>query len=902
MKKEILFFLLILILAGIYWQWWLPGPRVANDFPVVASEWTKNFVGLPRVWFEFGGEGLGTYSVYTLWSWPFLFISGIITHLGISFNLLERILTLIPLLCIALIGIWKLGKSVNLSFEVRLIVSLFYLTNTYVLLVIDGGQLPVGLAYAIFPLTFLLIENSIFANFRKKILAALSVWILGWFDFRFLYILFVLLLLRFLYEFLFLEIGKWKVWIFGWLKSAFITTILVLGLNAYWIIPLLKNPLTSKTIGSLTQTTFVSLINLGHPVLMVSPHWFKNVFGNISPLRIEFILLPLLAFLAPILRPKDKVVGFWVLVALVSIFLTKGFSEPFDQAYSWLFKNVLGFSLFRDSTKFFFLISISYAVLIGISVDEILKRARHFKGVKITLLFLLTLYFLIIIRPVWMGKMTGTFSRQPFEKEYAHLNKILEDDKQFSRVFWIPSVAPLGSLHPQHPSVEAARLVQRRPFVIGTKGTYEIFNFLREATFMGEIFDVAGIGYVVYPYLDLRRDNLHPDNIKYYYTFSDQLSNLPWLSKVPTSPIPLYKVKEHQDRFFVTPNVWWVIGSDSIYNEATKSAKLKLSKNALIFAEEYLGVSARVEELPGVKIVLNNKTDLDLAASFIDSSSLIFPAKDLDFEPDYSGWWKREAVDLIRWRSFLQSKYGIDNQDFDLGGGWAVGEGNRQLTIDPPARFAARRAGRVGSGQLKSGNILLARVLESTRSGSLSFSQDGKLIGQINTKKPGNNIRWFEVGKLSTDEELNISSQGDINVVNALAVLDKNEWLSYQDKARRLQGRIVTFDEKNTRNSNNAIVSYQKINSTKYIVNVENLTEASFLVFSQNFDKLWKLENQQALPVYSLLNGFLINHDGEYILEFEVQKYVYPGLVISFTTLVLIIYLLLFHKHKQSSI
>ena len=48
---------------------------------------------------------------------------------------------------------------------------------------------------------------------------------------------------------------------------------------------------------------------------------------------------------------------------------------------------------------------------------------------------------------------------------------------------------------------------------------------------------------------------MHPDNIEYYYTFSNQLSNLSWLSKVGNSPVPVWKTKQHQDKFFITPNI-----------------------------------------------------------------------------------------------------------------------------------------------------------------------------------------------------------------------------------------------------------------------------------------------------------------------------------------------------------
>lgn len=877
MKGKFLVIVLLLLLSAVYWRWFLPGPKVANDFPIVSGSLLKSSMNLPFVWSESGAEGLGEYSTFFLWSWPMSFIAGIFANIGLGFAILERVLLFTPFLLIGCIGIWKFCGSIKLTGAAKFVASLFYLTTTYIILVVDGGQLSIALAYVWFPIAFLAIEKSISERFNKKVLAGVAVSILGFFDFRFIYILFLLCLILFLYN-LFFNLKKGVSLFLAWMSSGVVTGIVIIGLNIYWLFPLFKVPISSDTYAFFTQTSFSSFINLGHSILLLAPHWYKNIFGNITTLRPEFVLIPILVFLAPILRLRDRIVGFWLLVAISSIFLTKGASEPLGQIYPWLFSHVPGFSLFRDSTKFFFLEALSYSVLLGITMDEILKKLIKFPKLKIFFLILLSCYFIFLIRPIWLGQMTGTFSKPPFQQEFSGFSQFIEKDKSFSRVFWIPSFPPLGYSSLIHPRVEAARMAQRRTFGVGTLGTYEIFNFLREASFMGEIFDVSGIGYIAYPPLDLRLDNMHPDNIKYYDTFLNQLSSLPWLTRVNDSKIPLFKVNQHQDKLFIAPNVWWVIGSDSIYNEATKSSELTLSKNALIFPEDFSELCKRLDELKQAKIVLNHKTSLDLAASFLNKSDLIFPANNLRHDPDASGWWKRETADLINWKDFLKTKYGINNQDFDLGGGgWAVAEGNLELKIQ-------------NSGITKD-KILLARVLESTRSGQINFYQSEKLMGQVNTKSLGDSVRWFEVGDLIDDSGLTIKTQGDINVVNALALVPLSLWQEYKDKAKSYQDRIVNYGVGVSEAG--ASVSYKQISPTKYMVTVQNLKQPSLLVFSQNFDNNWKLNGKTPFPVYSSLNGYSIEKNGQYELNFEPQKYVFPGLVISAITLFAALFLLL---------
>lgn len=882
MKLKTASLLLTILLAGVYWLWLLPGPRVATDFSLISHSSLKSYLDLPQTWTTRGTEGLGEYTVFTLWSWPFNFLYGFFANLGLSFAFLQRILIVVPFLVIGSLGIWKLCESIKLSSSATIISVLFYLTNTYILLLIDGGQLSISLVYALFPLGFLAIEQAIYGNFKKKILAGLLTSAIGIFDIRFIYIFSLLVIARFLYEFFYLSPKKWMGWIIDWLRTGLVIFILVLGLNAFWLLVITKQPIADSQYLSLTKTSFTGFISLSHSLLLLSPHWFMNVFGRITELRFEFILIPLLVFLAPILKNRNRLVGFWLLVALISVFLTKGSAEPLSQVYQWLYYNIPGFSLFRDSSKFFFLVALSYTVLIGITVDETIKRVNSFK-VKIAFILTLTIFFVFLVRPVWSGWMTGTFSKPALEKEFSDLDNFIAQDKSAANVFWIPTISPLTMLDPHHPAVEASRLAQKRPFQQATKGSYEIFNFLREASYMGQLFEVANIKYIVYPPLNPQRTDLHPDNFRYYSTFLKQLSDLPWLTRVENLSIPVLEMKKYQEKLFIAPNIWWVIGSDSIYNEATKSTSLSLSKNALIFVEETLNFRKRIQETPNSKIVLYKKYPKDLTVLFISEEDLIFPARELNYDPNSSGWWKRDTQDFVNLRQILNSKYLIDNQDFDMGGGWAIGEGSLNLKIQ--------------NSKIQKGKKLLARALESSQSGQMTFFQNAKNIGKINTAVSigqETNLRWFEIGELSEDYDLIISSEGKINIVNALATVSSQRWQEYSNKFLDLekQNRIVNFEEKNTKEEN-IKVSYKQISSTKYTLTVENLSSPSLLIFSQNYDKNWKLNGQTPLPVYSLLNGYYLHSDGQYELEFKPQKYILPGLIISIITLLTAFALLL---------
>jgi len=921
---------LFFLLGFVFWPFFTPGERVANDFPYTFTE-NVNEITLPQTWSSRFSEGLGENVVVTLSTWPndLLYWTG--ARLGISPNILIRVLRFLPIL---IIGFWaqrRLLNFIGLRKTGIFIGTLLYLLNTYILILIDGGQYSIGMAYAWFPIAYLAIIKAVNGNLSRKILSGLAVSVLGILDIRFIYLLFLLIFLKTVYDLFFERETSFLNFIFLRLTTALTILLVFIGLNIYWLSPsaIAKAQVLPETYERVSQTSFLSFSNIGHALFLLQPHWYKNVFGKVTPIRWEFVFIPILIFIAPVLKKKNKEVGFWLLTSLVSIFLVKGANPPLPGLYPWLFTHIPGFSLFRDPTKFFFLVALSYSALIGFTADELIKKFNwSFRigpwSLKVIPL-LLTTYFLLIINPVWSGKMTGTFSEPLYKRESFKIAEILKNDIIFGRIFWIPSRSILGYSSTTHPSLDAERVLKKRPFEIGAVGTYEIFNFLRDAPFMGEIFKIAGIKYISYPYPDTRREELKQDNIDYYYSFLDQLTNLPWVeTKISDPPVPVLKVKNSKDHFFIADNTFLVVGSDGIYNNLAKIQDFNLSKNALIFAEEKPGLSDACNKA-SCKAILFDKNKIDFAATFIDKSRFVFPAQKLGFDPDESGWpasnalrsnagwWKRETSDFLWLRNFLQTKYGLDNQDFDYGGGWAVAEGDLKLQI--------------ANNKLQKGNILLARVMESSRGGKVEFLQGDIKIGEIDTKieEPEKveinltgykdipdqifsydkaDFRWFEVGWLpNNDKMLTIKTEGDINVVNALVSLPQDEWLRINGLSHQYNvvewNKLSDLEKENLFTSETLpTVSYQRINPTHYKVKVTKLTKPATLAFSESYDPLWEMGGQKSYPLYSLINGFMVNKDGEYDIYYTPQKYVLPGLLVSGLTLAAIITLLLIVKKK----
>ena len=104
-----------------------------------------------------------------------------------------------------------------------------------------------------------------------------------------------------------------------------------------------------------------------------------------------------------------------------------------------MFAHVPGFVMFRDPTKFYTLVALSYSVLIPYSIwrmyDWINAKVKSPAFVKtmagkqnlLPNLFLIlnTLYLILLIRPVWMGELGGTFKSKEVPREYLELKNFI---------------------------------------------------------------------------------------------------------------------------------------------------------------------------------------------------------------------------------------------------------------------------------------------------------------------------------------------------------------------------------------------------------------------------------------------------------------------------------------------
>ncbi|MBW6441961.1 hypothetical protein K0B04_03630 [Patescibacteria group bacterium] len=161
---------------------------------------------------------------------------------------------------------------------------------------------------------------------------------------------------------------------------------------------------------------------------------------------------------------------------------------------------------------------------------------------------------------------------------------------------------------------------------------------------------------------------------------------------------------------------------------------------------------------------------------------------------------------------------------------------------------------------------------------------------------------WVKVGEieeLGKSVDIKIANTNGFNSVNCLAILDRNEVRDMEMEMQRISSSFESF----TINTDKPNIEVEKINPTKYEVNVSNATgNRGILVFSKPFSKNWVIQNQEASNANGYANGWEIEklENSTYIIEYKPQKFFHYGIVVSCCTLLALA--MFFHYSKTRDV
>lgn len=418
--------------------------------------WPENlnyFIGFPQAWDSSLNTGIGQSGIATLWISGYLYITNTLSLLGLSWTMITLVCWILPIVLLCFFGTYSLFKYLfPEQGRYAFFAGILYLFNTYFLLILSGGQLGVGLAYSIFPFTI---------YFFLKLLGNVSRYHILCFSLVFSVLL--LFDLRFAYMFLLvtpvlLIVGFRKDSVKSYIYALPIIGILVFLLHSYWIIPLqLFKPDVNKVVsGGIEEFKFFSFADFSHALTFIHPNWPDNIFGKVSFQIPQFLLVPLLAFSSYLFLTKKNMKKILCLITLllVGVFLSKGSTDPLRFLNDFIFMHIPGMSLFRDPTKFYVYISVSFSMLLPFAAYHICELvAKKFPPARQYLFLSFIVGWLLLLFSSGNIKLLQSFLPSPVPNDYRALTKFISSQDQSFRTLWLPQWQRYGYFSPIHPAI-----------------------------------------------------------------------------------------------------------------------------------------------------------------------------------------------------------------------------------------------------------------------------------------------------------------------------------------------------------------------------------------------------------------------------------------------------------------
>ena len=793
------FFVFISFFRNLHLAW--------GDAPYFYPEGLKELVSGLSIWSQngtdFGGRNLA------LWLSPMMVIYGALNkYLGLGNDAIVRILFYFPSVILAGFGPYFLTRYLKLSKTVQFFSSLFYLLNTYFILLIDGGQVGIALSYGVFPFTVLFWKRFL-DNFsiHKFALALFATVTLCYIDPR-------IGTLSFLVIFLW-QILEVRVKNLFWLMLA---GILLIPVNASWLLPIMKGG-----VGGLsTSVTELQLSSLLNSLFLFAPHWPSNIFGKVVQPFFYFSLIPALAFGGLMFRKVDKKYYIFSLIFLFFAFVSKGSAPPLGSWYEFFVNRVPFGSIFRDSSKFFIPMVLLGGILIGNTVElaSNLFRNIHLKRFVFVAVYL---YLILLISPAIIGKMNFNLSARRESSDYQIIYNNLNQVNDNFKTLWFNEKPQVAFETSAKPALSANQLVSYRPFASINEGE-DPYNFLNNQGFVNWL-RVFGVKYII---LSGDPRNLYPtrNDVKNWEEINKLVSQTPGLTKEDWgTKIPVFRIEDPRPEVYSVKKLALIVGSDIIPTSKIPTA---------VYAESGKFDPKIFEKIrpDSLKIVLNGGNSTDLAMSFLQ--------RYFKFVGDAS---KSEWA-IYSSNQYLKYKYellirGYKFRDFDFGCGLA---------------FSTKKGEKINYifEIPKDGKYVIAK-----RSGTL---KQQKLTWNFEQ-------RTLKSGKF----EYEIENDTNLEVLNTIAVVSEGEFNDSIKQAEAYMSRFGISDNSNPSLSEWHDVSikenggltneYQLSDDDSWLIYTQN--------FDRGWES--DVSNLH-LPVFSMINGFYLGDADQVTVKFTGEK------------------------------
>ncbi|HKU18913.1 MAG TPA: hypothetical protein VJP80_06605 [Candidatus Saccharimonadales bacterium] len=568
---------------------WLFDPRVftSGDWWFISLQKYRDFVSFSPIWVTDGFGGTSATPGFYL----IRFFEGVLTLAGSSFAFNEKLFFFVPITFVGTFGTYLFLRQYFKEW-LSFVGAIVFAFNT-AMLFNYAGALTIAVADALTPITLYCFRRLLVSPRNPRLLwaSAFLFAIMSAYEVRIALLVLAMAGGLVLYNTLmtgrkweYLRERLWPLAKFGLVLTA---------LQAFWLLPYIVGSRAGVTFSNLLgQSLFVSFSNVQNALTLYHPFWTgaRPATFVVQQIPLYAWLIPLAAFGGLLFRRQrvHKEVGYWALLGVVGLFLVKQVNQPLVEAYPWLFAHIPGFAAFREASKFYLLIALSYAVLIPYTLagcKQWLERHVHWRPVRVPTSLVLyialsvgvVLLFAVNMLPLLTGSLRTLYIPRQMPNDYATLNTFVGKQTGYFRLLWMPTVPRWAAQTSVHPSLSATNVSQGAWLTslstnnLGAGATLRdkagnMFSQMTSNSFL----DRASVKYVVVPLRDTANED---DFIRNYgddrQYFINQLTKATYLRRVNigTAQLAVYENTGYQPHVSTAAEVQdFALSADTPFN------------------------------------------------------------------------------------------------------------------------------------------------------------------------------------------------------------------------------------------------------------------------------------------------------------------------------------------------
>lgn len=555
-KKSIL--LLLGISLAVYCKWLLPGIYSNSDWWFVPPTLLSRFFSLPSSWSIlaiFGGVDL------TLWRYPLDFLYGVTGILGFTSTLGDRVFDFWPTIIFGNLAMFFLAKKVTKSNTASFFASIFFNYNTYFFTAFANFLLYSASVWSVITLLMfiLLLEKK---RILFSLLTGVALFITGIYDFRFAYLTVFLLSGYFFYCVLPISTIKRRE-LMKIISYSMLSFLLFAILNLYWVLPLFfSQKITSNEI--LQRGLFGNeFLNILYSITTFHPFWTGGGIAafNPQPIVFYFWIIPVFAFLGLFLQRRNKLIVFFGILSFIGIFLTKQVGQPFSYVYEFLFQHLPGFSVFREASKFYYVILLGFSILIAGFFLYVINNIKS-RFIQLFLYLLFAFLILLNVKPFLLGELPLSKPFKIIPNDYVVLDNFIYSQPEFSRTLWVPAFSKWGPSDYFHPVEVAADVFsnswkdyfKKENNLYASNGGKLIVASLKDQSAQN-LLSISSIKYIILP----AKDNKNDEDFFVFYGqkrgyYEKKLDSIPYFKKINigTKDVVVYDNQSAKPHIYMT--------------------------------------------------------------------------------------------------------------------------------------------------------------------------------------------------------------------------------------------------------------------------------------------------------------------------------------------------------------